>query len=264
MQQASQPECPRRVFSELQRKLRRMTILVGINCLDGIILAADRRLTQNAQNEKEFDDHEGICKIVNLPKHKVAHARAGDYVSRIVGDRLAIELDQAVFDFTDIRLSLEKIAISTLKDEKLSPQELNEDRSLLVVFYGNQLPELQLWRLRITPQKLTAEPIVEMTIGGSIGNRVRFFEHYFTKPRSVDALTFLAAHIVLTAGRIDPMMIRGLDVALFNKAGFRLLDDRQNMPLRERSDRLDALICDRLFAADKPSKVRAALRRFCR
>src|SRR5258708_36961919 len=114
MQQASQPEYrgQRRVFSDHERKLRRMTILVGMIGSDGIVLAADQRLTQNAEDEKEFDDHEGICKIVHLEKYRVAYARVGDYISRMVGDKLTVELDRGVLDLAKIRQTLEKIAVA--------------------------------------------------------------------------------------------------------------------------------------------------------
>jgi hypothetical protein len=49
------------------------------------------------------------------------------------------------------------------------------------------------------------------------------------------------------AGRIDSEMIQGLDVAQFDGAGFRFLDERQKAQLREKSNKLDALIRERLF-----------------
>jgi hypothetical protein len=87
-----------------------------------------------------------------------------------------------------------------------------------------------------------------MTISGAIGNGARFFERYYRKLLSIDKLTFFASHIVLTAGRIDPVMIDDLDVALFDNAGFHLLDENQKTPFRRRSDELDGSIRNRLFA----------------
>jgi hypothetical protein len=135
MQQASQPAY--HPSSDLERKLRRMTILVGMVGSDGIILAADQRLTQPAQDEKQFDQHDGICKIVNVEKHKIAYARVGDYASRTVGDRIVTTLDSdafGAFDYSNIRLSLIDIAEATIKDEnaKLPPYHFNPQRGSLV------------------------------------------------------------------------------------------------------------------------------------
>jgi hypothetical protein len=85
-----------------------------------------------------------------------------------------------------------------------------------------------------------------MTIKGAIGNRARFFDRYYRKQLPIDTLSFLAAHIVLTAGRIDPTMIDDLDVAQFDTTGFRLLTENEKVPLRERSEKLDALIREKL------------------
>jgi hypothetical protein len=214
---------------------------------DGIVLAIDQRLTQPAEDEQEFDDHEGICKITTLEKYKVVYAGVGDYISAMVGDKIASQLNADNFDFANIAISLRNSAISTLEEAKLPPKRSgvpDEDRSLLVVFYGNQEP--QLWRLRITPPQQSAERILGMTIKGAIGNRARFFDRYYRKQLPIDTLSFLAAHIVLTAGRIDPTMIDDLDVAQFDTTGFRLLTENEKVPLRERSEKLDALIREKL------------------
>ena len=147
-------------------------------------------------------------------------------------------------------MSLEAIAASTVKDEASRPHfNPYEHRSLLIVFYGDKA-DLQLWRLRISPSDPAAERIHGMTIQGAVGNRARFFDRYFRQlpPIPIETLTFLAAHIVLTAGHVDPVMIHGLDVAQFDRAGYRLLDEKQKTLLRERSDNLDALIRKQFFA----------------
>jgi hypothetical protein len=150
--------------------------------------------------------------------------------------------------FSDIARSLENIADTTRGNGADLPDPLME-RSLLLAFYGGQqVPGLELWRLRITPLSVAAERIQGITIRGAVGNRARFFDHYFKEGLPLDSLTFLAANIVLAAGRIDPVMIQGLDVAVINPAGFRLLSETEKMGLRKRSDQLDALIRKRLLA----------------
>ena len=251
MQEASQPE--RRVFSYLERKLRRMTILVGMVGSDGIVLAADRRMTQNSQTEKELDDHESIRKIINLAKHRIAYARVGDYVTKEVASKFSEELDLENFDFAHWQPALKRIAATTVKEAaaKAPPYEFDfqMERSLLIVFYGNQLGESpQLWRFRISPPDPEAEPIHGIAIKGAIGNSARFFEYYFQYGMPIRRLLPLASHVVLMAGRLDWTMIEGLDIALFDSAGFHLLNESQIAPLREGSNKLDALIRERLFA----------------
>lgn len=239
-----------------------MTILVGMIGSDGIILAADRRMIQPAQDEKHFDVKEGICKIVRLGKYRVAYARAGDDVSRLVGDEILTALHEKAFDFASIsstQLLLEEIATSTVKRVATKPPpphfNPNDPRSLLIVFYGKPAPALQLWRLRISPPDPGAEPIVTISVQGAIGNSARFFEHYYREGLPIEALTFLASHIVLTAGRVDSGIIEGLDVALFHRNSFRLLLENEKKPLRERSKRLNALI-DRKFFQKSPQRRR--------
>jgi hypothetical protein len=249
MQQASQPE--RRAFGDLGHKLRRMTILVGMIGSDGIVLAADQRQSRVARDENEFDDYADIRKITILDKHKVASARVGDQVSMIVSDRISAELDSGSFDFLAMRLHLMEIAELVVKAEEAKPGfDPYQDRTLLIVFYGNQRPEFpQLWRLRISPPSPAAEPITGITISGAIGNRARFFDHYFKDNASIQTLKFLAAHIVLMAHKFDQSLIRGLDVGLFDSNGLRLISEAEKDELRQNSQALDRSIERQIFPA---------------
>jgi hypothetical protein len=244
----------REVPNHVRQKLKRMTILVGIVGSDGIILAADRRMIRPAQNEHEFDDWFGILKIKHSEEHMVAYAAVGDSVSKTVGTKIFTALDTGDFSFTRIHFSLEGIVASAVREAieeanrqpALSHFAALEDRSLLIVFYGHQVAEPQLWRVSITPV-FTAERVSEITVCGAIGNPARLLAHYFTEAAPVQALTFLAAHIVFAATRIDSLVIHGLDLAYFYKAGCRFLDANQKTKLRKQSDELDALIGRQLF-----------------
>jgi hypothetical protein len=244
MQQASQPVNQQQLSIDPEQKLRRMTILVGMVGSDGILLATDQRTTRTASNETEFDDHADIRKIIVFEKHKVASSRVGDPVSMMVTNRIKSALDSQTFDFSAVWPHLIYIAEAVVREENAKRDfDPSMNRTLLIVFYGEQSPEFpQLWRLRISPPYPAAELVTGITINGAIGNRARFFDYYFEDNTSVHTLQFLAAHIVLMANRFDPLMIRGLDIALFDKTGVRLLDEHQKSALRKRSSALDALI----------------------
>ena len=240
----------------LDSKWGRMTILVGMVASDGILLAGDRRLTQSALNEHEFEDHEGICKIVDLEDLQVAFARVGDNVSKLVVEGLVNHLIRANPDIDSFKRLLVQNTITLLGDENARRKAAGEvqvepdiERSLLIVFYGKQFPKPELWRLRITPPKQDAEEIREISIRGAIGNRGRFFDRYFSYERRLpmDRLIFLASHIVLTAGRETPDMIKGLDVALFCKTGYRLLGDEDKNGLVDRSEDLERAMREKIF-----------------
>jgi hypothetical protein len=229
-------------------KLKRMTLLVGMVASDGIVLAADQRMVQPATQEGELDDCEGICKIVTWQNHKIAYARVGDRISKMVGTRLSEHLEAGKFNFNNIGPSLETLAIEVRDEEqRLSPRKPfdGQERSLLVVFYGT--PERQLWRLRITPPDIAAERIPTISIQGALGNTARFFCSYYRPNLPISKLLPLASHIVLMGHRIDSLMVEGLDIATFDSDGFHFLSEDQKAPLRERSTRLDVLSRKRLM-----------------
>ena len=170
-----------------------------------------------------------------------------------MGRRLSRELDDGKFDFNNISLCLEEFAAEAVKiesDKAGKAFDANLIRCLLVVFYGGQVPKPQLWRLSISPPYPSSEPIRDIAICGADGNRARFFGNYFTSESSrlpVSTLAFLASHIVLTAGRFDPRMIDGLDVALFRNGECEFLSEREKDELGIRSRGLHKLIRSELF-----------------
>lgn len=224
-----------------------MTLLVGMRGSDGIVLAADQRMVQPATQEGELDDYEDICKIVTWQNHKIAYARVGDRISKMVGTRLSEHLEAGKFNFSNIGPSLETLAIAVRDEEqKQSPRKPfnGEERSLLVVFYG--MEEQQLWRLRITPPDIAAERIMTISIRGAVGNTARFFGPYYRPNLPISRLLPLASHIVLTGHRIDSLMVEGLDIATFDSSGLQLLSEDQKTPLRHKSEKLHALISRQL------------------
>jgi len=231
------------VFSDLEHKLRRMTILVGMIGSDGIILAADQARVRPVANETQMDDKMLGRKITHFEKHRVAYAVAGDDITDLFGDVLLESLNAGSLDFggqmeQSLRVMVEKKIVQFQQAMQNLGGEV--ERTLLVVFYGPQVSEQQLWRLRIRAGP-AASRIAGSTIAGAIGNSARFFDSYYKPNLPVRTLLPLASHIVLTGHRIDSLMVEGLDIATFDSNGFRFFTEEEKAPLRDRPNKLDAM-----------------------
>ncbi len=183
----------------LWRKLKRMTILVGMVGSDGIILAADRRMVHPAASVQELDDISGIRKIIHLPAHAVTYAAAGDEISWDAGSLISAALDDGEFDFDHIGRSLEDCGSHAFRDRRTAIETIYTDteerqirlghintdfpRGLLVVFHGSQVSSPQLWGLILQPARCFARRIEQYAIYGAIGNHARFYGKYFRNRR---------------------------------------------------------------------------------
>jgi hypothetical protein len=240
-----------------------MTILVGLVGSDGIVLAADSRMVGPAQHVGECDGISSIWKITDLAQHSVAYAAAGDRVAWRAGRVLSETLDENQFDFARIQTSLENIGSKAFRHERAAIEETYTDeqdrrafltpiidesvpRGLLVVFHGSQVRARQLWGLNLQPRTSFAQRL-NKAIYGAIGNLARFFGEYFTEQTPIAKLQLLAAHTVLTAHRLNSMMIEGLQIALFDGNGYRLIGHEEISELRQQSEALDASIRNQLY-----------------
>lgn len=247
---------------ELERKLRRMTILVGMVGPDGIILAADRLAVRPASNVGECDDRSLGCKIENLENHEVAYAGVGDTFTWQVGRALSVALDNGhIKSEKNIGRALERLAVNTIREEHATVERcypLEEDRrmvfdenrprALLIVFYGSKFNPPQLWSLTIHEVTRYARPVNGFVISGGIGNLARFWgSRYYKENTPIVDLKLLAAHTVLEAHRFDSSMIEGLDVAVFDDHGFSFIGQEEKAELLRKSEALDGLIRSELF-----------------
>lgn len=229
------------------RKLKRMTLLVGMVASDGLLLAADKARVRSANNETQMDDKMLGRKITHLEKHKVVYAVAGDELTDAFGIALLDALDNGSIEF-DGGLERSLIAVVQRKIAELGhiSGELIE-RTAMVVFYGAPFPEAQLWRVRIRANP-AATRVDQIAIAGGEGNAARFFGSYYEPDLPIRRLLPLASHIVLMGHRIDSLMVEGLDIATFDSDGFHLFTEDQKTPLRQRSKTLDALTGKQLLA----------------
>jgi hypothetical protein len=219
---------------------------------DGILIAADQRMVIEANNDNEFDDIMSGPKIVHLPECGTVYTCAGDGLSKRIAIAIANALATKTFNFSRIESSLHTIALKAIHDNLREAQWPMIYRSLMIAFYGTEVTEPQLWSLRMSNAPIdrivpVATRVTGIAIGGAIGNSARFFQEYFEPNSAVSRLKQLAAHIVLTAERVDSLMIHGLDIATIDHCGFNVLNEDEKDMLRNASKDLDALIRDRLL-----------------
>lgn len=81
-------------------------------------------------------------------------------------------------------------------------------------------------------------------------NSATFWSEGFYRPTSVGQLTNLAAHLVCTAGRLNPAVIRGLEIVVCKADGIYRLPDGHIRALQEQSTAWDADIGEMIVGKD--------------
>jgi hypothetical protein len=155
-----------------------MTLLVGMIGHDGIVLAADQSRTLQAESEGTFDDQMLQRKIFHLERHGISYSVAGDELTDEIGYKIRKYLDDGGLEFPNISGCLQRMveqAVPEIREENAVSQVVVE-RTILVVFHGSQVPEPQLWRLRISPS-ISAKQVTGITVAGGKGLDIAFFQN---------------------------------------------------------------------------------------
>jgi hypothetical protein len=222
---------------ELEGKLERMTLIVGLVGIDGIVLAADRERRAPAQAENEVDDVSSAFKIFHLARHGVTYAVAGDQDAILsVGRDLERSLDDGLFDFGAIESSLAEFSSTTWREHG---HKAVSGQCMLIAFAKAQ----QLWHLEFPKfAHIQIERIPSKQICGAKGNSARFvLDAYFNQDMPVAKLKLLAAHVVLSGYKVD-RFINGLDVAIIEKDNYYEMTPEERNSIREKSRAIDRLI----------------------
>lgn len=90
--------------------------------------------------------------------------------------------------------------------------------------------------------------VMDRCIMGHRANAATFFSEKYYEKLPLKKLIRLAAHIILTGGKINPNGIRGLEIVLCTKDGFDFVPDEEIAALIEWSDALDSEIGQRILS----------------
>ena len=217
-----------------------MTIQVGMVGTDGIVLASD---TCMVELDFTYNTINGR-KIFLLDAYKVVWGFAGDESAYRCGQQLEEDLDAHRFDFRNIGKSLERSGDDGFRreSERVSRFRPDINRRLLVIFYGDQVQELQLWEVKLQQKGTVANRITGKVVTGDRNNNARFFASYYQDSFSTERLLQLAAHIVLMAHERNTLLIEGLDLLVIGRSGCKWIEGQRKEIIQRRSLSLHELI----------------------
>jgi len=216
-----------------------MTFQIGVVGSDGVLLVSDlswsqifeRRIT--SQHHKTYCDQD-LCIVACSSGSEWPDRIAKKCVGKSFANTAPKEIAENVYAHTN--------GI----DSKLA------NGSVLLAAMAAQNPEL--WRIDFGNNG-QADPfyrIYSKTITGDQENPAgAILERYIgndTSRLSTEELKFLLAHIVITAGILNPAGISGLEMAICRRDEFGMVSDDDIRGLKGRSAELDAEISRRLFS----------------
>jgi hypothetical protein len=99
-----------------------------------------------------------------------------------------------------------------------------------------------LWRIDIAKMS-SVYRILNCTVAGDSSNTARFFSVLYSDVRKpVNELVFLAAHVINIGHRLNPLLISGLEIAVYSSGSLSFLETLRVKELINRSDNLEETI----------------------
>jgi 20S proteasome alpha/beta subunit len=217
-----------------------MTMQIGMIASDGVIIASDRRWVDQTGVRHTF----AASKVVLDSARGIAVGRSGSYlVSLAVADRIIAELVQSDSDIP--RISIQNIANQVWNKTSRHPSE-----SIHCLVALNAKDSHSLFSLQPGPDGLVCENVFDKMCTGDLGNAALFFHEGYYTQRPISELKFLAAHIVLSAARLNPIGVDGLEMVLCDANGIHSVSPGEIQEMKSRSTTLDAHIRASLCASD--------------
>jgi hypothetical protein len=219
---------------------------VGMVGSDGIVLASDTKETHAPILEKD-QLWAGAQFGSNTPKIEVSHERgmaiacafdmetARQVAKKIMADLKDEELEHPI-------AAIKEIAASVQTDEQI--------RAQCIIVLTRPSPRMFMFQYarvegRWSPycQEMESKAIA----GDNLNAAIFWMERYYDGTLSTAQLTSVAAQLVVSAGRLNPYTISGLEIVLCNSSGIHPLAIKENEKWESRARDLDTHIGDQIL-----------------
>ncbi len=240
-----------------------MTFCVFAFASDGWVMAADR--AELATWGDGCRTREMVTKICWDNTARTAGCYAGDTVARSITEDMFKEIRQGRFNpseyriIDDRRLAIEAIANQTLETERARLGILRFDsgymRTVLAVLPSGDFGEV--WKLQgVDSMRASLVPHIggAIFVGDGANPAVFLPQRYYStfhvpNRRSVDDLTFFAAHCVLESHFFNRNAVEGLDVLTFKQTGgFHFYEQSELDQFKKRSLAVSEMLSTAVFA----------------
>jgi hypothetical protein len=203
-----------------------MTMQVGMVGSDGIVLASDMAWNQRAGNREVRHGH--VANKIRLDeKRGIAISCAGDMLA---ANKLA---DRILFGLRDDNLLAREHAILDLGNKVLA-KEADRDVQCLMVF-RDPVPTLYFFQRGTNSsghRESRCEIRLDKAYAGDTSNPALYWAERFYAQLPVDQLMPLAAQVILSAGKLNPAIMGGLEVVVLDSSGFQRLSEDANRDLQ--------------------------------
>jgi hypothetical protein len=217
-----------------------MTLQVGLVGTNGIVLASDKKAVVF-----EPSLHTSLESKILIDREKgLAGCCAGNEVSARV--RREIFSNSHLLELEYPQSPIEELAAQIYKSIPLEEQAGGNPSDLLIV----SLEHLKrLYHLRMSATQCTLWSKENKHIQGDLGNPASLFVEAYYRKKPIQGLVFLAAHTILTANRLNPTAVEGLEVVKCSSEGFEIISEPKLKVLVARSRKAVAHMKSSIFAA---------------
>jgi hypothetical protein len=205
-----------------------MTLQVGLVGTDGIVLASDKKAVV-------FDP--ALCTSL---VSKILIDREKGLAGCCAGNEISARIRREIFSNSNLlqreypQSPIEELATQIYRDIPTEEQAGGNPSDLLIV----SLNDLRhLYHLRMSATQCTLRLKENKHIQGDLGNPARLFVEAYYSKKPIHGLVFLAAHTILTANRLNPTTVEGLEVVKCTTKNFEPVSESELQVLVVRSQK---------------------------
>ena len=200
-----------------------MTMQVAMVGVDGIVLASDTRYAHTQRSENFETRHTSLSSKMRFSEGRdivIACAKSME-TSRMIADAILDGLTDN--DWTYPILPIERIAQRVVDSVDA---DRKDSQCLIVSTHPTpRLFQVETATVNGEPGRSICHDIKDKAISGDRANAAIFWAERYYKKESVESLIPLAAHMIVSAGKLNPASIHGLEVVVCDSGGCRFLPD---------------------------------------
>jgi hypothetical protein len=219
-----------------------MTMQIGMIGTDGVLIASD---TQWTDNEAPVRSSVNSTKLVIDDDCGVAVARAGSMhaAGNLAYEIIALTLQDENWRSTDLG------ALPRIGERVLASVRPGREAAQCLAAFTRPTTSLYLFEMARMGDGwgLVSQEVLSKKLAGDTKNAATFWAERYYRQMPIKTLIPLAAHLIISAGALNPAGISGLEIVLCDASGIRRVSGTEIFNLKVKAAARDKSIGESLF-----------------
>lgn len=218
-----------------------MTMQVGMVGTDGVLIASDTYWINDTDTLPPLAEKQSFIRYPDDSPKIMCDYERGIAVSRAKNMSAATRVAEAIIrDLSETEMAKPRKTIERIGETAVASLELKYVHCLIALQHPRpELYSFECGRIKDDPEPICRKITTAIPAGDNVNAAVFWRARYYEEYKPIKTLIPLAAHMIMSANKLNSGSIRGLEIVLCDSDGLHRLDEESIRKLKAQANEWD-------------------------